>query len=654
MIARKHSDFISLRIGTSTSLPCFSNVKLTSSLFDHLLFAACQSIMLTDSPKAGFRSFQPALEGLPTVGSKEGCKGNGSPSSCRSVFTTSTNDDRRLTTWMEWIAGTRIPVGSKISDQFASYHMRSSCIFVILILALKSTSSSGFLQPFPTGRVVPRSTKPRPATRLFFWNDDRSQEEIEEEARIKVLESRRYTIRNVLKAAESLKNFRLARNLVPEVDPETGKPIKSDSKSAVTITAFIVAAGAILLRVGGRAALVSAVGLDFANDNPELKRQMDQILEASDAMDPAQKLLLFTAGWTAVKVLCFDAGGVVLALASGILFGGVFQGALVSAGAATFGSSVAFGLAKLPTPVREKALNLLDDTPSLRGIEKVVAKDGLKAILTLRLAPVLPIPIGLYNYVYGVTNVPYFDFAGGIFLGSLKPYLLDSYLGIFGKSIVEGDTSEGWQDILLLGVLGFSVLIGVFASQLANETWESVLEEVEAEKQRKKELGEDVDENDNVASDFMGMEVPQWVVDSQLALKEADGRIRNMIVEEYDARVWNYTKADGGPPKDRDPALLPTSLESVYAYQGFDVGAATADGFVLSPLIIQTFLKYADPLYKKEDDDWLPEGSDGATTLRNSDSDGSLGDTDDLLARLESLRSVAQARIDSIDNQTNR
>ena len=47
---------------------------------------------------------------------------------------------------------------------------------------------------------------------------------------------------------------------------------------------------------------------------------------------------------------------------------------------------------------------------SLRGIERVVAKDGLKAILTLRLAPVLPIPIGLYNYVYGVTNVPFFDF----------------------------------------------------------------------------------------------------------------------------------------------------------------------------------------------------------------------------------------------------
>ena len=76
------------------------------------------------------------------------------------------------------------------------------------------------------------------------------------------------------------------------------------------------------------------------------------------------------------------------------------------------------------------------------GVEKVVARDGLKAVLTLRLAPILPIPIGLYNYVYGVTNVPIGQFAGGIFLGSLKPYLLDSYLGYFGKEPEDLTISE--------------------------------------------------------------------------------------------------------------------------------------------------------------------------------------------------------------------
>lgn len=291
---------------------------------------------------------------------------------------------------------------------------------------------------------------------------------VEEEARLRVLGDRRRTIRGALKTAESVRNFRINTGYVPELNEE-GNPIKSDSKAAVTLTAFVVAGGAVALRVGGRAALVSGLGLDFVTENPDLKNQLENVLTMADAFDPIAKAALFVGAWTLVKVSCFDAGGVALALSAGILFGGVLQGAVFSAFAATVGSSVAFALAKADTPIRKKALELLEEYPSLRGIEKVVARDGLKAILTLRLAPIIPIPIGFYNYVYGVTNVPYFDFAGGIFLGSIKPYLLDSYLGYFGKTVIDGSAAadpSGMQDILLLVALGVSVLIGVFASQV--------------------------------------------------------------------------------------------------------------------------------------------------------------------------------------------
>jgi len=274
----------------------------------------------------------------------------------------------------------------------------------------------------PTHRHVQSSP---PLTRLSARQTD---EELEEEARLKVLESRRYQIRSMLKSAESLRNFRLDNDIVPELDPETGKPIKSDGKSALTLTAFVVAFGAVVLRVGGRAALVSGLGLNFAQDNPELKDSIDMVLSNAAELSLPVEAALFILGWTFVKVFCFDAGGIVLAFSAGVLFGGVLQGAVMSAFGATVGSSAAFFLAKVDSPVRKKALELLDEYPSLRGIERVVADDGLKAILTLRLAPVLPIPIGFYNYIYGVTSVPFFDFAGGIFLGSLKPYLLDSYL----------------------------------------------------------------------------------------------------------------------------------------------------------------------------------------------------------------------------------
>lgn len=40
----------------------------------------------------------------------------------------------------------------------------------------------------------------------------------------------------------------------------------------------------------------------------------------------------------------------------------------------------------------------LDKRPALRALEKVVSEEGLKTVVTLRLAPVLPIPLGAYNY----------------------------------------------------------------------------------------------------------------------------------------------------------------------------------------------------------------------------------------------------------------
>ena len=36
---------------------------------------------------------------------------------------------------------------------------------------------------------------------------------------------------------------------MPEIDPETGKPVKSDAKSALTLTAFVVAAALSLVQV---------------------------------------------------------------------------------------------------------------------------------------------------------------------------------------------------------------------------------------------------------------------------------------------------------------------------------------------------------------------------------------------------------------------
>ena len=542
----------------------------------------------------------------------------------------------------------------------------SASCFVAPLSSLKLISNTRYTAS-ASATTTTTTTTTTTLLKMAVNDSDEEQERIMEESRLKVLKSRRDAIRSTLKFAEEMQTLRLENGWIPDIDPNTGKPI-SDSKAAVTLTAFCVAAGAVLLRLGGRAALVSAVGLDFAKDNPELKTQIDTILTYAHDMNLGTEALLFTAAWTAVKVLCFDAGGIVLALSSGILFGGVLQGAVMSATAATIGSSVCFLLAKLDTPVRKKALEIVEEYPSLRGIEKVVAQDGFKAILTLRLAPILPIPLGLYNYVYGVTNVPFLDFVAGIFLGSFKPYLLDSYLGYFGKSVIDGNAGDamGFQDIILLVALGLSVLIGVFASQLAGETWEVVLGEVEAERKAKSQGDDPLDSL--VTTEVAGFEFPEWAVDWQVNWGMAEERMMEMVEVERDARVWNYTAAEI-IPRDINPALRPSSPE--VQGSGFDFQKSVLDGLVLSPVLFGTFTKYADPMFVENNNDGddeeqeerpsfsdlaerrktQPKSSSSSISADLADIVGQVKELDrqDMLGRVEVLRTKAQRRMDRLE-----
>jgi uncharacterized membrane protein YdjX (TVP38/TMEM64 family) len=530
---------------------------------------------------------------------------------------------------------------------------RPSLYTFFLGTALQILSASAFNAPLTIQTsvsirlTVKRGIFSRAVPKIKAGNQDELMKE--EPVRLQVWKSRRNQIRQTLKSADQVRIFRLQQGWVPELGDD-GKPLKSDGKVALTLTAFVIAAGAIALRIGGRAALVSTLGLDFVTENPELKANLDIVLNTADSMDPVTKLLLFTASWTAVKVLCFDAAGVALALSSGILFGGVLQGAVVSAAAATFGSTVAFGLAKLDTPLRKKGLGLLDEYPSLRGIEKVVAKEGFKAILTLRLAPLLPIPIGAYNYIYSITNVPLLDFCGGIFIGSLKPYLLDSYLGYFGKSLVDGTADQnGWQDTLLLAALGFSVLIGVFASQLASETWDSVLEEVEAEKMKKN--GTDVlkeDEDEDIKREMFGVKLPESMISFQVNMKKADMTMNAILVEEYEAKLWNCTKSDDLAAPD--PSFYASSPEVIDRNKGLDLGSDIWNSIVLTPILFGAFAKYADPLYNEQDDTDLIERAKqreiNSPALPQRDAVEKA-----LLKRVDKLKSRAEKRIQVLDEK---
>ena len=107
---------------------------------------------------------------------------------------------------------------------------------------------------------------------------------------------------------------------------------------------------------------------------------------------------------------------------------------------------------------------------------------------------------------------------------------------------------------------------------------------------------------DGIIRNILGFDLPLWVVGFQIGLGDASERIEDMIEAEWDAKVWNYTKAEGGPPKNMDPAFASNSPEVVNVGKGFDFVAANCEGLVLSPALFAVFLKYADPLFDDQKD----------------------------------------------------
>ena len=105
------------------------------------------------------------------------------------------------------------------------------------------------------------------------------------------------------------------------------------TRSAFVASAAAVVVGALVLRVGGRAALVSALGLDIIADMG-VGDKIDQVVAYADALG-IFAVAAFFAAWVVAKVFLIDFISIALAIASGVVFGGVFEGATVSAVGAT-------------------------------------------------------------------------------------------------------------------------------------------------------------------------------------------------------------------------------------------------------------------------------------------------------------------------------
>ena len=189
------------------------------------------------------------------------------------------------------------------------------------------------------------------------------------------------------------------------------------TRTAFVASAAAVVVGALVLRLGGRAALVSVLGLDLVSDLG-VGDKIDDVVRYADALGPGAVVAFFGA-WVVAKVFLVDALSIALAFSSGILFGGVFEGAILSTAGATLGSLAAFFLAR--TTLQERVTNAIEGQAVARALAKVVEEDGFKTVFVLRLSPIIPIPLGTYSYIYGTSQLDALTFTAATFLGSIKP-----------------------------------------------------------------------------------------------------------------------------------------------------------------------------------------------------------------------------------------
>eukprot|EP01038_Epipyxis_sp_PR26KG_P015157 gene15157-20417_t len=305
------------------------------------------------------------------------------------------------------------------------------------------------------------------------------------------------------------------------------------------IATFVLTAAVFTLRIGGRSALLQVLGLDFFADLG-IKQNVSDFVSMFHNLEAFQLPCLFGA-WFLAKLICWDWITILLAIASGVLFDDVIQGTMASVVCSSTASFILFYLTRIN--FRDRVLKDIDNRPLIRAVDRSLQKDGFKTVFTLRLSPVLPIPIGAYNYLYAVTSVKTFDFISGISLASIKPYLLDCYIGIIGRETILSkseiisppSTVPLNGDVLLVGGILLLVLVGTISTQIASTLWKEIQTEIKSFKNHKIEINNINNVNNNESSkeemdvlELLGVnenELPEFI---SIIKREFDGAWKSM------------------------------------------------------------------------------------------------------------------------------
>jgi len=151
--------------------------------------------------------------------------------------------------------------------------------------------------------------------------------------------------------------------------------------------------------------------------------------------------------------------GLPLTLGAGFLYGAVI-GTLVVSPASVAGATLAFLIARYLA--RDWVTRRIKKYPQAAAIDRAIEKNGFKAVVLLRLQPVLP--FNILNYALGLTSVRLRDYMLASWIGMFPATVLYVYLGSVMNDIsdlLRGRPNSGIAGRLLLwgGLAAIVVLV---------------------------------------------------------------------------------------------------------------------------------------------------------------------------------------------------
>ncbi|MGZ4871437.1 MAG: TVP38/TMEM64 family protein [Candidatus Angelobacter sp.] len=151
--------------------------------------------------------------------------------------------------------------------------------------------------------------------------------------------------------------------------------------------------------------------------------------------------------------------GLPLTLGAGFLYGAII-GTLVVSPASVVGASLAFLIARYVA--RDWVTRRLKKYPQAAAIDRAIEKNGFKAVVLLRLQPVLP--FNILNYALGLTSIRLRDYMLASWIGMFPATVLYVYLGSIMNDVsdlLRGRPNSGMAGRLLLwgGLAAIVVLV---------------------------------------------------------------------------------------------------------------------------------------------------------------------------------------------------